>query len=251
MQNLTPWEAVSKLLLDAKEYMELGHAERGMTTYEINDFIEKEIEILGATPYNKGYHPKWAPVPYPAASCLCVNEVIVHGIPDNKPLKSGDIVTIDIGILLNGQCGDAALTVMVGEVSDETKRLVECSKQAVFEGIKQVKAGANTIDIAYAIQKYITDQGFAPNRNYGGHGIGAKMHEDPIIFNTLETRNTYTTLTEGQLLCIEVPMSVTDWEGIRLADGWTIAARDGKPASMFEHMIRVTKHGAEILTTHF
>lgn len=243
---MKPWEVVSTILTEMSKLCVVGE-----TTKVIDAYAERRIAELGATSYNKGYKPEHATHPYPFATCISVNNVIVHGYPTNEPLGSGDIVTLDIGIKINGQCGDAALTVMVGEVENKNRRLVHYSMKAVYEAIKYIKAGVSTEVIAEEVERYGIRVGYAVNRRFGGHTIGEEMHMKPNIYNTVEKVHTYDILKEGQIICIEVPMSFKDALGITFADGWITVTTDGRYASMFEHMVRVTKDGCEILTTHF
>lgn len=239
------WEILSNILIETKSI-----AKEGITTAKIDQYIEKRILDFNTTSCNKGYKP-YGKKPYPAVSCISPNDVIAHGIPDNYKLKNGDIVTIDVGIKKDGLCADGAFTAIIGNVPERTRQLVNCSKLVIFEALKYVKAGADTMDITKAINSYVSLNRFVANRRLCGHGIGEQMHQLPKIYNAFGKDNKYSILEEGMMICIEVPMSIYDNEGMSLSDGWALTTRDGRPASMFELMVRVEKNGATILTTHF
>jgi methionyl aminopeptidase len=219
----------------------------------LDDVAERLIREQGATPYNKGYKPKWAKETYPATICASVNHEVCHAPPHNKELREGDIVTYDIGIKYKGFCGDAALTVPVGVVSNRKERLMRYSLQALYEGIKVVKAGAKIGDIGEAIERYVGPCGYTIIKEYGGHHIGKEMHELPNIPNYADYQSPLSreTLKEGAVICIE-PMLTPGTGEVEVwnKDGWTVFCRDGQPCAMFEAMILVEKEKGEILTKH-
>lgn len=252
MQNentyLKPAKIVSQVLKEMAAMVAPG-----VKTSQIDDFAAKRIEELGARSYNKGYKPQWAQAPYPAVACIGVNFVICHGIPSEYELKEGDIVTLDLGIIDDeGNCGDAALTVPVGEVENKRSRLMYYAKQTLYEVIKHVRDGVSTEDLAKVINYHAMSMGYLVNRRFGGHAIGKEMHMTPKIFNTPEPVHFYEKLKAGQVICIE-PMLTRgkDNMGVSLDNGWTIVTHDKKETAMFEHMILVKEDGCEILTDHF
>ena len=225
----------------------------GRTGKELDTIAGELIKEHGATSYNKNYHPEWAKVPFPANLCVSPNGVVVHGIPNDYNFKDGDIITLDIGIKKNGLCGDAAITVPIGEVSNANKRLIYYARMAVYEMLSTIHAGVNTRDIADHIHKWAMQRGLTMFRTIGGHAIGKEMHEKPTIYNTVEDeKHTYADLEEGQVICIEpILTNGADAMGSVLSDGWSRVTLDGKYAAQFEHMARITKDGYELLTDHF
>lgn len=225
----------------------------GMTGKKLEAMAESMLKEYGAESFNKDYQPAWATVPYPSILCISPNGVIFHGIPNDYEFKNGDLITIDLGIKKDGFCGDAALTVPVGEISHTNKRLLYYARQAVYEYARQLVTGANTRDLANHIDTWAINRGFYLNRRGAGHVIGEQMHIKPNLYNTVEDDNhTYANLEEGMIVCIEPTLSTSkDRIGAVLSDGWSVVTMDGKPTAMFEHMVRVTKNGGEILTSHF
>ncbi len=221
----------------------------GMSTWEIDQIAEKAMRKLGAIPAEKGYNVGIRGIPpYPAATCISVNDEVIHGIPSkNKIIKDGDIVSIDTVALKNGFNGDAARTFMIGNVSKEAKRLVEVTKQAFFEGIKYAIPGNRIGDISHAIGEYVASQGYSVVREFQGHGIGRSMHEDPGIPNYGKAKRGIR-LEPGMTLAIE-PMVIQGKNSIlELDDGWTIITEDGSLAAHYENTILITEKEPEILT---
>ena len=221
----------------------------GMSTWEIDQIAEKTMIRLGAIPAEKGYDIgiKGVP-PYPCATCISVNDEVIHGIPSkHKIIKEGDIVSIDTVALKNGFNGDAARTFIIGNASKETKRLVDVTKQAFFEGIKYAKPGNRIGDVCHAIGEYVHSQGYSVVREFQGHGIGRQMHEDPGIPNYGKAGRGIR-LEPGMTLAIE-PMVIQGKPNIlELEDGWTIVTEDGSLAAHYENTILITKKEPEILT---
>ena len=221
----------------------------GMTTADLDRIAEETMKKNGAISAEKGYNPRIKGVPpYPASTCISVNDVVIHGIPSKKTvIKDGDIVSVDLVALKNGYNGDAARTIMVGNVSPEAKRLVEVTKQAFFEGIKYAKKGNRIGDISHAIGEYVKSQGYSVVREFEGHGIGKEMHEEPEIPNYGKAGRGIR-LEPGMTLAIE-PMVIAGkpdiWE---LEDGWTIVTQDGSLAAHYENTILITENEPEILT---
>ena len=240
-------EACKVVALTYKEIEE--KIKPGMSTWEIDQIAEKTMRSLGAIPAEKGYNIGIRGIPpYPAATCISVNDEVIHGIPSkNKIIKEGDIVSIDTVALKNGYNGDAARTFIVGSVPKETKRLVDVTKQAFFEGIKYAKAGNRIGDVCHAIGEYVHSQGFSVVREFQGHGIGRDMHEDPGIPNYGKAGRGIR-LEPGMTLAIE-PMVIQGKPNIlELDDGWTIITEDGSLAAHYENTILITEKEPEVLT---
>ena len=221
----------------------------GMTTWELDQIAENMMKKLGAIPAEKGYNVGIRGVPpYPAATCISVNDEVIHGIPSkNNIIKDGDIVSVDTVALKNGYNGDAARTFMVGNVSKEAKRLVEVTKKAFFERIKYAKPGYRIGDVSHAIGEYVHSQGYNVVREFQGHGIGKQMHEDPGIPNYGKAGRGIR-LEPGMTLAIE-PMVIQGKPNIlELDDGWTIITEDGSLAAHYENTILITEKEPEILT---
>lgn len=221
----------------------------GMTTADIDKIAEQTMKKYGAISAEKGYDPGIRGIPpYPASTCISINDEVIHGVPSNKRyIKDGDIVSVDLVALKNGFNGDAARTYMVGNVSKEAKRLVEVTKQAFFEGIKYAKKGNRIGDVSHAIGEYVRTQGYSVVREFQGHGIGKEMHEDPGIPNYGKAGKGIR-LEPGMTLAIE-PMVIQGKPNIlELDDGWTIITEDGSLAAHYENTILITENEPEILT---
>lgn len=221
----------------------------GMTTWELDQIAERIMIENGATPAEKGYSAGIKGIPdYPAATCISVNDEVIHGIPSkNKIIKEGDIVSVDTVALKNGFNGDAARTFIVGKTSKEAERLVKVTKQAFYEGIKYAKPGYRIGDISHAIGEYVKSQGYSVVREFQGHGIGKEMHEDPGIPNYGKAGKG-PRIEPGMTLAIE-PMVIQGKPNIlELDDGWTIITEDGSLAAHYENTILITEKEPEILT---
>jgi methionyl aminopeptidase len=215
--------------------------EPGVSTADLDEAAEKKVRASGAEPAFKGYRG------YPSTLCASVNEQVVHGIPSKKPLASGDIVSLDMGVRLDGFYGDSAITVPVGPVSDEIRTLLRVTEEALEHGIAQVRVGGRISDIGHAIQQHVETHGFSVVREFVGHGIGASLHEEPQIANYGDPGRG-PRLAEGMTLAIE-PMVNMGKPAVRvLADGWTAVTRDGSLSAHFEHTVAVTKDGPLIMT---
>lgn len=214
----------------------------GVTTAELNAVIEEFIRAQGAIPSFKNYNG------FPAAACISIDDVVVHGIPSMRVLKEGEIVSIDVGALKDGFHGDAARTFPVGKVSEIKTSLMQTAKQSFFEGVKIVKAGARLGDVSHAIQSYVESKGFSVVREMVGHGIGSKLHEPPDVPN-YGVQGSGVTLKKGYCLAIE-PMINAGKRFITIdgSDGWTCRTQDGSPSAHYENTVIVTEDGAEILT---
>ncbi len=213
----------------------------GITTLELDKLAEDYIRSMGGVPSCKGYEG------FPATLCTSVNDEVVHGIPNRRKLKKGDIITIDMVIGYEGYQGDAAWTYTVGDVSDQKKYLMEHTKKALYEGIKQVKPGNRVGDISSAVEEYAIAHNLGVVKELCGHGIGTDMHEDPDIPN-YGKKGTGPKLKEGMVICIEPMLNLGSADIYMLEDGWTIKTEDALPSAHYEHTVLVTSDGYEILT---
>ena len=213
----------------------------GVTAQELDAMAETRVREAGATPAFKGYHG------YPATLCVSVNDAVVHGIPSPRKLADGDIVSIDMGVVLDGYYGDAALTVGVGTISDEAAQLLEVTRDALDLAIDCARVGRRVSDLGYAVQSHVESRGFSVVREFVGHGIGTRLHEEPQIPNYGQPgRGPY--LKEGMVLAIE-PMVNAGRAAVRvLDDGWTAVTVDGSLSAHFEHSVAVSKDGPVILS---
>ena len=213
----------------------------GMTTKELDVLIERFIRSEGANPSCLGYGG------FPASACISINEVVVHGIPDDRVIQDGDIVSVDVVADKNGYHGDACRTFCVGGVAPETKKLVQVTEECFFKAVEGLKAGTPLFDIGYRVQKYAESFGYGVIRSYTGHGIGREMHEDPSVPNYGKL-GTGVRLKAGTVLCIEPMIAMGSWKVNVLRDGWTAVTIDGKPAAHYENTVVVREDGVEILT---
>ena len=213
----------------------------GITTRELDRYAEEYIRSRGAIPSCLGY------CGYPASICASVNEVIVHGIPGERFLHEGDIISIDLCAYKNGFHGDGARTFAVGEISDEKKKLIRVTEECFRKAIENLRAGTPLYDIGAAVQKHAEENGFSVVREYVGHGIGREMHEDPSVPN-YGKRGTGVRLRAGTVLCIEPMILAGSRESRVLADGWTAVTADGKAAAHYENTVVIREDGVEILT---
>ena len=214
----------------------------GVTTAELDEIAEKMITDAGAIPAFKGYHG------YPATICASINEEVIHGIPSGqRVLREGDVLSIDVGASLEGYFGDSAITLPVGQVSEEAARLLTVTEEALYKAIDVAKPGGRVSDIGHAVQKHVESYGFSVVREFVGHGIGQRMHEEPQVPNYGEPGRG-PRLAEGMVLAIE-PMVNAGKPAVKvLADGWTAVTRDSSLSAHFEHTVAVTADGPWILT---
>jgi methionyl aminopeptidase len=217
----------------------------GITTLDLEKIADQIIVgKYGAIPSFKGYRG------FPGLVCASVNEEIVHGIPGQRVLHEGDIISVDVGVIYKGYHGDAAITAGVGEIDSESRRLLEVTEGSLRTGIAAAKPGNWTSDISKAIQAYVEGQGFSVVREYTGHGIGRQMHEDPQILNYHEpSLGGRVRLRPGMTFALEPMVNVGTWRTKVLDDDWTVVTADGKRSAHFEHTVAVTKNGPEILTS--
>ncbi|MCY1713907.1 type I methionyl aminopeptidase [Caproiciproducens galactitolivorans] len=216
--------------------------EPGVSTWEIDRLVRRYIEEQGATPSFLGYGG------FPASACISVNDVVIHGIPHKGTiLKQGDIVSVDVGAVFEGFNGDNAYTFPCGDVSSEAQALMDTTRESLYEGIKAAKAGGRIGDIGSAVQRYAEARGYSVVRDYVGHGVGAKMHEDPSVPN-YGTPGRGVRLLPGMTIAIEPMINQGVKEVKTLADGWTTVTADGKLSAHFEHSVAITPDGPVILT---
>ncbi len=225
------------------------HAKPGVTLQELDALAYKFIKGQGAIPTFRGYHPYPAIPAFPGSICASVNEQIVHGIPNDRPLQEGDIVSLDCGVIYRGWHGDAAVTVAVGEVGPEIKHLLETGRDALRVGIEQARAGNRLGDISYAIEQRIHEGSpeYGIVREYGGHGIGRSLWEEPSVPNH-GPRGKGVPLREGLVIAIEPMINLGTQETETLDDFWTVVTKDRQPSCHFEHTVAVTSNGPDILT---
>ena len=213
----------------------------GVTTRELDQISEEVILSMGAVPAFKGYRG------YPASLCASINEQVVHGIPNQRRLKEGDIVSLDVGANLNGYFGDAAITLPVGSVDPEAQRLLNVTERALTLGIEKARKGNRLFDISHAIQGWVESQGFSVVRDFVGHGIGKSLHEEPQIPN-FGSPHQGPRLEEGMVFALEPMVNEGTYEIKILSDGWTVITADRKRSAHFEHTIAITDGDPEILT---
>jgi len=221
-------------------------AKEGVTLAELNKLVEKTIKEAGAQPAFLGYRPPWSDKGFPASICASLNDVVVHGLPTDRKLKSGDVLKIDFGVLYKGFNTDSAQTIVIGEVSDKTEQLVKATKKALDLAIKECRSGRTLGDIGFVISKEAKRYGFVPIRGLTGHGIGKKLHEEPDVLNE-GRRGEGLELKEGMVLALEPMFSAGSPEIKELPDG-SFATKDGSLTAHFEHTVAITKRGTKILT---
>lgn len=228
--------------ITAEALIVAGEAIRpGVTTQEIDAIVRRYIEKRGASPSFLGYHG------YPASICASVNDQVVHGIPDDRVLKEGDIVSIDLGAKYKGYHGDTTKTFAVGAISAEAKRLIQVTEQSFYAGVDAFEAGKRLCAISEAVQKTAESAGFSVVRELVGHGIGQEMHEDPNVPNFVSFSKG-PRLEVGMVLAIEPMINYGAKETKTLANGWTVCTRDGSLSAHYEHTVALTDNGPEILT---
>jgi len=213
----------------------------GLVLRELDNIVRKEFAARGVTPTFLGYHG------YPAAVCVSVNDQVVHGIPRERVLREGDIVSMDLGATHRGFVADSAITVGVGRVSPQAERLLRVTEEALWKGIGAGRAGAPLGAISFAIQRHAEGEGFSVVREYVGHGVGREMHEEPQVPN-YGPPDRGPILRRGMVLALEPMVNVGDWRTKRGSDNWTVSTLDGGLSAHFEHTIAITDSGAQVLT---
>ena len=229
-------------ILVSQTLAEVGkHIKPGITTKELDRIAEDFIRAHGAIPSCLGYEG------YPAATCISVNEQVVHGIPSDYVIKEGDIVSVDLCTFMKGFNGDSAYTFAVGEIDEEVRRLLEVTKEALYKGTAQAKVGNRVGDISAAVQEYAESFGYGVVRELEGHGLGRKMHEAPGVPN-YGARGRGPLLKEGMVICIEPMITMGNRAVVFERDGWTVRTRDRKPAAHYEFAVAIRKDGPDVLT---
>ena len=229
-------------LLVSRALAEVGkHIRPGVTTGYLNKIAEDFIRSNGAVPAFLGYQG------FPASACISVNEQVVHGIPGDRVIEEGDIVSVDLGTFLKGFVGDSAYTFAVGDVGEEARQLLEVTKEALCKGVAQAKVGNRIGDISAAVQQYAESFGYGVVRELVGHGVGRNMHEDPEVPN-FGARGRGPLLKEGMVICIEPMINMGTKAVVFERDGWTVRTRDRKPSAHFEYAVAIRRDGPDILT---
>jgi methionyl aminopeptidase len=231
-----PCRMVAEVLELLKEFVKPG-----VTTRRLNEIAENEAKKRGVKPAFKGYSG------YPHSLCCSVNEQVVHGMPSNRELEQGDIISLDFGVLYDGYYGDAAVTLPVGEISDIALKLIKVTEESLYEAIKAADPSNRLSDISYAVQSHVEAQGFSVVRDFVGHGIGKSLHESPQVPN-FGLPGKGIKLKPGMVLAIEPMINEKGPDVKVLSDGWTAVTCDGGLSAHFEHTVAITGHGAEILT---
>ena len=227
---------VARVLGELREIVDVG-----VTTRELDVLAERRVRAAGAVPAFKGYHG------YPATLCTSVNDEVVHGVPSGRRLRDGDIVSIDLGVVLDDYYGDAAVTLPVGSISEQAEMLLHVTEQALARSIAQVRLGGHVSDLGHAVQRHVEAHGYSVVREFVGHGVGTSLHEEPQVPNYGEPGQG-PRLREGMVLAIE-PMVSMGKPAVRvLRDGWTAVTCDGSLAAHFEHSVAVTANGPLVLS---
>ncbi len=238
--EISKMRAAGKIVFGTFKELE-KHISPGITTKQLDKIAEDYIRSQGAQPSFLGY------AGFPASICASINDTVIHGIPDGTALKDGDIISLDIGAVFEGYHGDAARTYPVGKISDEAKRLIDVTKQSFFEGLKFARHNERLFSISATIQDYIESHGYSIVRNYCGHGIGKKLHEDPEIPNHGNFGHGIR-LCKGMTIAVEPMVNAGGFETKCLSDGWTVKTKDGSLACHYENTILITDGEPELLT---
>ena len=223
-----------------------SNVKAGITTIELDRIGEDYIRSNNAAPAFKGYSQGGLPA-FPGSVCTSINAAVVHGIPGEIKLEEGDIISLDVGVLKNNFYGDAAITVSVGKISDEVKKLLKVTEKSLELGIEQAKSGNRVHDISAAVQEYVEQNGFSIVRDLCGHGVGKFLHEDPAVPN-FGRKGTGAKLKNGMTLAIEPMVNAGGYEVNTASDGWTVLTEDGSASAHFEHTILINDNSPEILT---
>jgi len=229
-------QIVARVLAELKKMIK-----QGVRTNELDKYAETRARELGAVPAFKGYRG------YPASLCTSINEEIVHGIPSNRVLCEGEIISLDFGVIYDGYYGDAAVTYPVGKATPRADKLMATAKESFYKGIEKMKEGNRISDISFAIQDYVESQGFSVIRNFVGHGIGLSLHEEPQVPN-FGSPGRGPRIKLGMVLAIEPMISIGDWNVEILTDNWTAVTKDRSLSAHFEHTVALTHRGLEILS---
>lgn len=244
--EISNMRAAGRVVAEALDAMEAA-ARPGVSLIELDRICEEIIRRRGAVSSFLNYKIGNDVPPYPAVLCASVNEVVVHGIPNERRLQNGDIVGLDFGVSIRGFHADAARTLIIGDVSARKRHLVDVARQALEIAITKAQARNRTEDIGAAVQAYVESEGFNVVRDFVGHGIGRKMHEEPKVPNYGKPNNGKR-LKPGMTIAIEPMVNDGTWETDILSDGWTVVTKDRRPSAHFEHTVAITENGPEILT---
>lgn len=227
----------------AKVHLEMQSAVKpGISTSDLDKIAEQVIRDNGGIPSFKGYRG------FPCSICASVNEQVVHGIPSDRIIKEGDIISVDVGAMVKGMHGDSARTYPVGEISDELKNLLDCTEKGLFSALSKIKSGVNLLEVSAEVEDKAREFNLGLVTQYGGHGIGHNLHEEPFIFN-MRIPKSQPKLEKGMTIAIEPMYNLGSGDVHSLEDGWTVVTNDGKHSAHFEHTVLVTEDGYEILTT--
>jgi methionyl aminopeptidase len=226
------------------KYLEIVEKEArpGITTKHLDKLATEFAKDHNAIPAFKGYEG------FPCSICASVNNEIIHGIPSNRPLREGDILSVDYGILLDGYYGDSAITLAIGEVEDSVAKLIKVGQECLYRGIKKFCEGARLNDISFAIQSYAEDNGYSLIKSYGGHGVGKQLHEDPQLPNFTRRPGEGIAVRKGMILAIEPMILSGSNEVIKDKNNWTVLTKDGGLSVHWEHTVALTEKGTEVLT---
>jgi len=235
----------SQIVADVLKLVE-AHVKPGVTTIELDRLAEDFIRSMGGVPAFKGYSQSKSHL-FPATLCTSIDDEVVHGIPTNRVLRGGEILSVDVGVKKDGYFGDGAYTFAVGEVSEEKHRLLKATEESLYKGIEQAVAGKRVHDISYAVQEHVEAGGFSVVRDLVGHGIGVELHEEPAIPN-FGKPGTGIKLQDGMTLAIEPMVNAGTWKVRMAPDGWTVLTQDGRPSAHFEHTVAIVNGKPEILT---
>jgi len=231
-----------KIVGQTLEYLQ-ANVKVGMTMLEIDKMGEDFIRFIGGAPSFKGLYG------FPSSVCTSLNEIIIHGIPTEQKIKDGDILGLDIGVKLDGYFGDAAITIGIGEISDEDQKLISCSKDALMVAIESIREGMRFKELSSILENAITSKGFVPLRDYCGHGIGTKPHDEPNIPNYLDGKpNQGPKIKNGMVFCLEPMVCFKDGRSKTLDDNWSVVSEDGLRTSHYEHQVAIVDGKAIILT---
>jgi methionyl aminopeptidase len=221
----------------------------GVSTLDLEVAAERMMKDAGARPAFKGYYVQAAGDTYRYVLCTSINHEIIHGIPSAKRiLRKGDILSIDTGVELDGYYGDSATTVAIGEISEQSRKLMQVTREALELAIQQAKAGNRLVDVCGAVERHVVGNGFSVVREFVGHGIGTQLHEEPQVPNYVERKNDNPRLKEGMVLAIEPMVNAGRPDTVVLKDKWTAVAKDGSYSAHFEHCVAVTSNGPWVLT---
>src|SRR5579883_1470537 len=247
-EEIEKLRAAGKLVAETLAYLS-EHVKPGVTTLDLDQLADEFVRKHGAIPTFRGYQgaDRSAP-PFPGTICASVNEVICHGIPSNRALEAGDIISIDVGVLLDGWCGDSCATFPVGALDPVSQKLVDVTREALKKGIAAAGPGKRLGDIGSAIQRYVESKGFPVVRDLTGHGIGRQMHEEGLTVFHFGKPNTGLLLRPGMVFTIEPMVNVGTYRTKTLADGWTVVTADRKRSAQFEHTVAITDRGVDILS---